>query len=127
MKYILSLLSIVCIGLSSFSQQNVGLFKFTVKSISDSLINDYRLIVINEKSKDTLIVESETIEQPIKMAQGSYEMFCESGILKAHTVGVVIQANRITFYDFIIENEVTAKRTPTKKRKNKNQKLAYTN
>lgn len=127
MKYILLLLSIVSIGLCSFSQQNVGLFKFTVKSISDSLINDYRLIVINEKSKDTLIVESEIIVQPIKLSEGSYEMICESGILKAHIVGVVIQTNRITFYDFILENEVTTKRTPTKKRKNKNQKLAYTN
>ena len=48
------------------------------------------------------------------------EMICESGTLRDHTVGVVIQTNRITFYDFILENEVTTKRTPTKKRKNKN-------
>lgn len=120
MKYILLLLSIVSIGLFSFSQQNVGLFKFTVKSISDALINDYRLIVINEKSKDTLIVDSEIIEQPLKFAEGSYEMICESGTLRDHTVGVVIQTNRITFYDFILENEVRTKRSSTKKRKNKN-------
>ena len=120
MKYFILILLIVNLVENSFSQNDVGHFKFTVKTQSDSLLNDYKLIVINEKSGDTLEFVSDNIEQPIKLSEGSYEMICMSGTLRTHIVGVIIHTNRITFYDFKLENDLKTKHKTFKKRKNKN-------
>ena len=119
MKYIILILSIVSLVGNSFSQNDVGHFKFTVKTQSDSLLKDYKLIVINEKSNDTLEFESGNMEQPIKLSEGSYQMICTSGALRTQIVGVIIHTNHMTFYDFKLENNIKTKHKTLKKRKNK--------
>lgn len=116
MKIILFLLVVFSLIGKVFSQDNLGDFKFTVRTQSDSLINNYTLLVINEKSRDTLEFESFNSNQTIKLADGSYTMFCKSGSLSVQVIGVIIHSNHLTFYDFKLENKLTTKQ---KKRKNK--------
>lgn len=84
--------------------------------IQSLTINDYRLIVINEKTKDTLKFEGESSEQLISLSPGTFEMICSRGTLSQQVGGVIINPNSITFYDFKLPSQ--AMKTQLK-RKNK--------
>jgi hypothetical protein len=112
MKALLLILLMLIMSRTSISQNNntIGYFKYTVRTNLDSLIKNYNLTIINESNNDTLKFDSKTIEQPIKLENGSYEMICRSGLKSTHVTGVVINANHMTFYDFKLENDLPKSR-----------------